>query len=242
MNAVNVVRVSLGLFAIASSSVAFSQLEEIVVTGSRVETTPGVFLRRHADYLLLEVAVTNDTREQAGREDEIYRTLRGALTAAERNRAVEISVVNDDGLVYPLTPENYRIDLSPGSRPDTSTARISMKTAVPSTDADGQALVNKLREFVASLSVVGRTQLAPVGDVRISVVDPHQYRNEIIKLVAGDIGQVTSTLGAEYRVIVEGIDRPVEWFRLGLLDLGLFIPYRYTVIPQSVTSVATDEC
>jgi hypothetical protein len=242
MNAVNVVRVSLGLFAIASSSVAFSQLEEIVVTGSRVETTPGVFLRRHADYLLLEVAVTNDTREEAGREDEIYRTLRGALTAAERSREVEVSVVNDDGLVYPLTPENYRIDLSPGNRPDTSTATISMKTAVPATDADGQALVNTLREFVAGLSVVGRTQLDPVGDVQISVVDPHQYRSEIIKLVAGDISQVTSTLGAEYRVIVEGIDRPVEWFRLGLLDLGLFIPYRYTVIPQSVTSVATDEC
>jgi hypothetical protein len=130
-----------------------------------VQSTPGVFLRRHADYLLLEVAVTNDTREEAGREDEIYRTLRGALTAAERSKEVDISVV-----------------------------------------------------------------------------DPHQYRGHIIKLVAGDIDQVTSTLGAEYRVVVGGIDRPVEWFRLGLLDLGLFIPYRYTVIPQSITSVATDEC
>ena len=108
MNAATVMRVSLGALALASSRVASSQLEEIVVTGSRVQSTPGVFLRRHADYLLLEV--------------------------------------------------------------------------------------------------------------------------------------VTSTLGAEYRVVVGGIDRPVEWFRLGLLDLGLFIPYRYAVIPQSITSVATDEC
>ena len=242
MNTLKVVRVSLSLLALTSATAAFAQLEEIVVTGSRIESTPGVFLRRHADYLLLQVSVTNDTREEAGREDEIYRTLRGALTAAERNRDVEISVVNDDGLVYPLTPANYRIELTPGNRPDTSTATISMKTAVPAANADGQALVNKLREFVESLSVVGRTQLEPVGDVEISVVDPHQYRGEIIKLVAGDIGQVTTTLGTEYRVVVEGIDRPVEWFRLGLLDLGLFIPYRYTVIPQSVTSVETDEC
>ena len=36
----------------------------------------------------LKVSVTNDTREEAGREDEIYRTLRNALTAAERNRGV----------------------------------------------------------------------------------------------------------------------------------------------------------
>jgi len=236
------IKVTLGLLAMTSSGAALSQLEEIVVTGSRVDSTPGVFLRRHADYLLLEVAVTNDTREEAGREDEMYRTLRGALTAAERNRDVEISVVNDDGLVYPLTPENYRIDLSSGNRPDTSHATISVKTAVPSTGANGQALVNKLREFVANLPVVGRTELEPVGDVQISVVDPHQYRSEIIKLVAGDISQVTSALGIEYRVVVEGIDRPVEWFRLGLLDLGLYVPYRYTVIPQTVTSVATDEC
>ena len=242
MNAATVMRVSLGALALASSSVASSQLEEIVVTGSRVQSTPGVFLRRHADYLLLEVAVTNDTREEAGREDEIYRTLRGALTAAERSKEVDISVVNDDGIVYPLTLDNYRIELDPGNRPDTSTATISVKIAVPADAADGQALVNKLREFVASLSVVGRTQLEPVGDVEISVVDPHQYRGDIVKLVAGDIDQVTSTLGAEYRVVVGGIDRPVEWFRLGLLDLGLFIPYRYTVIPQSITSVATDEC
>jgi hypothetical protein len=242
MKASNVKQLLLGLLAMTSSGVAFSQLEEIVVTGSRVDSTPGVFLRRHGDYLLLEVAVTNDTREEAGREDEIYRTLRGALTAAERNRDLEISVVNDDGLVYPLTPESYRIDLSPGNRPDTSTATITVKTAVPSGDADGQALVKKLREFVADLPIVGRTQLEPVGDVQISVVDPHQYRNEIIKLVAGDISEVTSTLGSEYRVVVEGIDRPVEWFRLGLLDLGLYVPYRYIVIPQSVTSVARDDC
>jgi hypothetical protein len=158
-----------------------------------------VFLRRHADFLLLEVTVTNDTREADGREDEIYRTLRNALTAAERQRDVQISVVNDDGLVYPLTAENYKILLSPGGRPDTSLATIS-------------------------------------------IVDPHQYRGEIIDVVTSEVRKVTSALGSEYRVVVQEIDRPVEWFRLGLLDLGLFVPYEYTVIPQNVTAFTIDEC
>ena len=93
--------------------------------GGRVQSTPGVFLRRHADYLSLEVAVTNDAREEAGREDEIYRTLRGAMTAAERSKDVDMSVVNDDGIVYPLTLDNHRIELAPANRPDTGTANIS---------------------------------------------------------------------------------------------------------------------
>jgi hypothetical protein len=230
---------------LAIPRLAPAQLEEIVVTGSRIDADaePGVFLRRHADFLLLEVAVTNDTREADGREDEIYRTLRNALTAAERQRDIQVSVVNDDGLVYPLTADNYRIALRPGGRPDTSIATISIKTPVPATGADGQALVNKLRQFVADLPVTGRTLLDPVGDVEISVVDPHQYRGEIIDLVASDVRRVTAALGSEYRVIVQGIDRPVEWFRLGLLDLGLFVPYEYTVIPQTVTAFTAEiEC
>jgi hypothetical protein len=241
MDAPKVLLASLAVLAMARPSVALSQLEEIVVTGSRIESRPGVFLRRHADFLLLQVIVTNDTREASGREDEIYRTLRNALTAAERQRDIEISVVGDDDLVYALTAETYRIGLRPGNRPDTSMATISIKTAVPAEGADGQALVNKLRKFVSDLQVTGRTQLDPVGDVEISVVDPHRYRDEIIELVVAEVRRVTAGLGGEYRVVVRGIDRPIEWFRLGLLELGLFVPYEYTVIPQSLTSFATVE-
>jgi hypothetical protein len=90
--------------------------------------------------------------------------------------------------------------------------------------------------------VTGRTQLDPVGDVHISVVDPHQYRGEIVDLVVADVRRVTAGLGGEYRVVVQGIDRPVEWFRLGAIELGLYVPYQYTVIPESLTSfVAAEE-
>lgn len=237
MKAPSVLRALVILFAIASPKAALSQLEEIVVTGSRVESRPGVFLQRNADFLLLQVSITNDTREQKGREDEIYKTLRDALTAAERQRDVQISVVTDEDLVYPLTAANYRIQLRAGGRPDTSTATISVKTAVPATGADGPALTAKLRKFVTDLPVAGRTLLAPVGDVEISVVGPHQYRGAIVKLVTAEARQVATDLGGDYRIVLEGIDRPVQWFRLGLLELGLFVPYKYTVIPQSVGSL-----
>jgi hypothetical protein len=239
MKASNALRALLILPAIASPQVAPSQ--EIVVTGSRIELRPGVFLQRNGDFLLLRVLVTNDTREQKGREDEIYKTLRDALTAAERQRDIEISVITEEDLVYPLTPSNYRIELRGGGRPDTSAATISVKTAVPANDADGPALTSKLRKFVADLPVAGRTLLQPDGDVEISVVDPHQYRGQIVKLVTAEARQVANDLGSDYRIVLEGIDRPVQWFRLGVLELGLFVPYNYTVIPQSVTTVAVTQ-
>ncbi|HEX5046632.1 MAG TPA: hypothetical protein VFX89_05885 [Gammaproteobacteria bacterium] len=136
-----------------------------------------------------------------------------------------------------MTAANYRIQLRAGGRPDTSTATISVKTAVPATGADGPALTAKLRKFVTDLPVAGRTLLAPVGDVEISVVGPHQYRGAIVKLVTAEARQVATDLGGDYRIVLEGIDRPVQWFRLGLLELGLFVPYKYTVIPQSVGSL-----
>ncbi|HET8698799.1 MAG TPA: hypothetical protein VFO94_15025 [Gammaproteobacteria bacterium] len=241
MNAQSVARALLAVLVAAGPEIALAQLEEIVVTGSRVDSRPGVFLQRNADFLLLQVSVTNDTREQKAREEEIYKTLRDALAAAERQRDVEISVVTAEDLVYPLTPSNYRIELRNGGRPDTSTATISVKTAVPAKGADGPALTSKLRKFVADLPVTGRTLLQPVGEVEISVVGPHQYRGEIVKLVTGEARQVATDLGGDYRIVLEGIDRPVQWFRLGVLELGLFVPYKYTVIPQSVTAVTVAE-
>ena len=37
-------------------------------------------------------------------------------------------------------------------------------------------------------------------------------------------------------MVVRGIDRPVEWARLGLLDLALYVPYSYDVLPSNITT------
>jgi hypothetical protein len=211
-------------------------VEEIVVTAARAgEARPGTSLRKTGDYILLRVHVTNDTREEDGRKREIYETLRGALSSARRDGSIELSVV-DDELVIPLRADSASVLLSPGSRPDTSTTVISVKTRIPAKGADGQALISKLKDFVAAIKPVGRTQLEPDGAIDISIVGPDQYRDEIVRLAAEDARKATAALGTDYRVVVHGLDRPVEWARAGLLDLALFVSYSYTVLPSSVTS------
>lgn len=221
----------IGLPAIAQSGV-----EEIVVTASRAESPrPGTYLRKTGDFILLRVAVSNDTREEAGRKQEIYETLRGALASARKDGSIELSVI-DDELVIPLKVDSATVVLTPGSRPDSSATAISVKTRIPAKGADGQALISKLKDFVAAIKPAGRTQLDPDGAVDISIVGPEQYRDEIVKRFAADTKQVTAALGPEYRVVVRGIDRPVEWSRLGLLDLALYVPYAYDVLPSNITS------
>lgn len=218
-------------------------VEEVVVTGSRSDEggLPGTFLRKTGDFLLLQVNVRNDTREAAARKEEIYATLRNALANANKDGSIELSVIDESDLVIPLKVDSATVVLSPGDRPDTSITRISVKTRIPPAGANGQALISKLKDFTAGVKEVGRTKLEASGSVDISIVSPHRYREEIIGLYAADAKKVAAALGDDYRIVTTGIDRPVRWVRMGLLELALFVPYSYQVVPSSIHSVALSE-
>jgi hypothetical protein len=227
-----------GLFIVAASSWG-QNVEEVVVTGARTEegaTMPGTFLRKTGDYLLLQVNVTNDTREAQARKDEIYATLRTALAAANRDGSIEISMIDENDLVIALKVDSATVVLRNGDRPDTSATRISVKTKIPQQGANGQALISKLKDFVSGIKVTGRTKLDPDGDVDISIVAPHRYRAEIISLFAQDAKNITAALGEDYKIVATGIDRPVRWVRMGLLELALFVPYKFEVLPSTVNT------
>ncbi|MGH8262494.1 MAG: hypothetical protein ACRET4_03365 [Steroidobacteraceae bacterium] len=231
-----IVLIAVALLAAISSQA--QGLEEIVVTGSRIEGggVPGASLKRPGDCVLLRVEVSNDSRERDTRKKEIYDTLRAALAAAKRDGSIELSVIDGDGLVIPLKVDSATVVLGADKRPDTTRTGISVKTRIPAGAVSEQALISKLKDFVSAIKGVGRTQLDPDDSVEISVVNPAQYRDAIIKLFAEDVAKVTGSLGDGYRVIVTGIDRPIRWVRVGLLDLQLYVPYTYVVIPTSVTS------
>ena len=219
-------------------------VEEVIVTASRGEGDgglPGTFLRKTGDFLLLQVNVRNDTREAPARKEEIYATLRNALASANRDGTIELSVVDESDLVIPLKVDSATVVLLPGDRPDTSVTRISVKTRIPA-GANGQALISKLKDFTAGIKEVGRTKLETGGSVDISIVAPHRYRDEIVALYAADAKKVSGALGDDYKVVTSGIDHPVRWVRMGLLELALFVPYTYQVVPSSIQSVviATD--
>ncbi len=225
------------------ASSAFSQdLEEVVVTGMRSEApVPGTSLKRPGDFLLLTVEVSNDSRDDKTRDAEIKETLRAMLAAAGRDKSIELSVIGDNNLVLPLRLDSGTLTLANGKRPDTSETTISAKTRIPPNVGNSSALVAKLRDFVKGIKPAGRTIIDGDGDFEISLVKPAQYRDEVISLFAADVKQVTAALGPDYKVVVQGIDKPIQWVRDGMLDVTIFVPYSYDVLPASLSGYTKTE-
>jgi hypothetical protein len=49
------------------------------------------------------------------------------------------------------------------------------------------------------------------------------------------VKKVTAALGPDYKVIVHGIDKPIQWVRDGMLDVTIFVPYNYVILPATVS-------
>ena len=226
----------LALVLLGTGSAFGQDMEEVVVTGMRSEgAVPGTSLKRPGDFLLLSVEVSNDSRDAKTRDAEIKETLRAMLAAAGRDKSIELSVIGDNNLVLPLRLDSGTLSLVNGKRPDTSQTSINVKTRIPAAIGNSSALVAKLRDFVKGIKPAGRTIVDGNGDFEISLVKPAQYRDEVIGLFAADVKKVTAALGPDYKVVVRGIDKPIQWVRDGMLEVTIFVPYGFDVIPATVT-------
>lgn len=127
-----------------------------------------------------------------------------------------------------------------GSRPDTSEAQIRVKTTISSSVKKPETLIANMKRFVESIPVSGRVEIAVLDEIDVSVVNPSQYRSKILELVTEDIKNVSSSLGSDYKVVLYGIDGPVQWVKSGSINLTLYINYNYTVIPSTVSSISAE--
>ena len=230
----------LGMLLAARLACAEDSLEEVVVTGMRnaEAAIPGTSFKRPGDFILLMVEVSNDSRDEKTRKSEIEATLRAMIAAAGKDKSIELSVIGDNNLVLPLKLDSATLQLVNGKRSDTSQATISVKTRIPAQVGNSSALVAKLKDFAAGIKPAGRTIIDGDGEFEISIVNPMQYRDRVIELMAADVKKVTAALGPDYKVVLRGIDHPIQWVRDGMLELTIFVPYSYDVLPASLTAYA----
>ena len=211
--------------------------QSIVVTGARI-STPGVYLKRQGDFLIIDVIVASDSRDYALRRTEIETTVDALLAQANDYDDISISI-DVNGLIYPLE-STEELPLSSGSRPDTSVANLVLRTPIPQDISNIQPLVQRLEQFASLVEGEGRATVDTRGGPTVSVVDPDQYRGEVIDLILEEVEDVTSTLGNNYRVILSGIDGRMQWQNTDNVNVIFYIPYNYTVIPTSLTTVLPD--
>ena len=222
---------------------AAAQDDEIIVTGTRISRAnsfdngaPGVTYIRRGDFMLLEVQIESDARETTERLSEIGSTIEAFLEAAKKDSSIEMSILESGTTVRKLTQSNYFQGITRGNRPDTSIARIRVKTAIPDEVENSADLATKLSRFVDQIKEQGRITISANGETSVSVVDPFQYREEVVEAIVAEINSTTDALGPEYVAIIKGLDRQVYWDRKGDIELAFSLPYSYEIIPNTLHS------
>ncbi len=188
-----------------------------------IDYDPPIALRKTGDFLVLRVKVENDSRDPEARKREMDETLLRLVKAAGLTGRFELHSGE-----YALTPKNHGLALSEdGSRPDTSYAHLFIKVPLAAED-DVPKLTQELQEFVTAAEVSGRTQLSP-GKVGLSVVNPEQYRYELLELIAKDISRLSEIFGGAYGFEVKGLDRRLGVRRVSVTQVELYLKYSFSM-------------
>jgi hypothetical protein len=219
------------LFVVAHGT-AVAQVEEIVVTGSRISGDdysgiPAITLDKRADFLVQRIRLTNDTRATDARKKELYKTIRDLLADAANRPSISLGY--GDEFLIPITADDHEIPLEGAGRPDTSATQLYVKMALGPKDDVGKS-ISALDEFIDNARVSGRTEIQHSGDVALSLVNPEKYRYEIIGKIAEDARQLRSALAAQCGVEIGGLANRVSWQRSDIAELTLYIPYEVRLV------------
>ena len=202
------------------------RLDTIVVTGSNISyrdllDTPAVSITRPGDYLLLRVTLTNDTRSEKGREDEIQATIRKMLA----NAGSRFELVYGETFV-PRIDAAARLPLERDEkRPDVSKVSLFVRTAIDGAPQRAAEMTRALRDFVARSERVGRTEIDADKETALSLNRPARFRLELIRAIAQDTSSIRSELGTSCDISINGLGSRIEWQRVSTSELMLYIPY-----------------
>jgi hypothetical protein len=209
------------------------ELGEVIVTGNRLnagyaqENRPVIGLRRQADSAVRMISFSSDSRDEATRKKEIHTML---LAAIDRASAAGVELVTGNFELKPVTKGNYQeLPLNWAGRVDTSKVDVMVKVRLAGSTTSAS---DRIDAFVKGLARNGRGAIDNNGGLTLTIVNPDQYRDAIVKLVAEDARTRAALFGADYAVQVSGIDGQVFWSQISGTEVFLYIPYRYTVVPK----------
>lgn len=205
--------------------------EEIVVTGSRLEAydrwpVPHVSITRRADFGIVEVDIRNDTRATDARRAEILEALTRMETGARR-AGMTLAIVDDDiGIVRQYSQAAAVQLMRPGSRSDTTSLTIRLRTPVSASDTL-ESIHDRVERFVTDTPKPGRVEME-VGSTDLSMVNLEQYREGMLREILAEGRELARQVGGA-QVEVGGLEGQVGFKRSGDLDLILFLPYTLSV-------------
>jgi len=208
-------------------------LGEVLVTGTRLnagfaqQDRPVVGLRRQADAAVTYLSISSDTRDEATRKQEIRTVL---LTAIDHAKAAGLELVSGNFQLIPVTRANYQeLPFQWAGRVDTSKIDLRIKIKLA---GSASAASKRLTDFIKSIPGSGRAVVETTGGLALTIVNPDQYRDDIVRLVAGDAKHNAGIFGPDFAFNITGIDGQISWSQVSSTDVFLYLPYRYTIVPK----------
>ncbi len=206
---------------------------EILVSANRQnapfaqEGRPVIGLRRTADSVVMTIGFSSDSRDGAVRKQEIHAMLASAL---DRAAGSGVELVTGNFGLEPVTKVNYKnLYLAGGPRVDTNVVSVMVKIKF---SGSLEAAQQKMSAFIKSVPRSGRGAIESNELVSLTIINPDQYRVQIIQLVADDARKQAAVFGPDYAVQISGIDNPVIWSRISVTEVFLYIPYKFSIVPK----------
>lgn len=206
---------------------------EVVVTAQRAsadylsDEQTVVGLRRPADSAIQPVEFTSDSRDEDMRKREIHAMLEAAIKRAD---GAGVDLVTGDFELTKVTLANYRdLIFAHGGRPDTSEIGLSVKASLAGSVGSAQSRIDN---FIKGVPATGRALIEKRGGITLTIINPDQYREPIVKLIAAEALKSASAFGPDYGVEVAGLNEQLVWAQASATEVFLYIPYRFTVRPK----------
>ncbi len=224
---------ALAVISSIPAAMAQEELGEIIVTAQRAsgnyfsDEQTVIGLRRPADSALQSVMITSDSRDEAVRKREIHAMMESAL---KRSAAANVAVVTGDFELQEITLGNYKdLPFNRGNRADTSTISFYIKSKLAGSTGSAQGRIDS---FIKDVPPSGRSLLEKQGDLTLTIVNPDQYRDQIIKLIAAESIKYAGFFGLDYGVDIGGLNEQLSWAQASGTEVFLYIPYRFNIRPK----------
>jgi len=193
-------------------------------TAQQRSAPPVIGLRREADYLAMQLSFLSDSRDFSVRQQEIHAML---LAALDKARAAGFELATGNPVLAPVTRENYRsIAFQWAGREDTSKAEVLIKVPLAGNAADAE---KRIDTFLSGLERKGRGMIQKSGARLLVVRSPEQYRATIVGRIAESARTHAEAFGPDYRALVDGIDKPVQWSQVSDTEVFLYLPYSFRI-------------
>lgn len=206
---------------------------EVIVTGQRAsadylsDEQTVIGLRRLADSAIQPVKFTSDSREEEVRKREIHAMIDAAIRRAD---AAGVELVTGEFELSKVTLANYRdLAFGRGSRPDTSEIAVFVKAKLAGSVGSAQSRIDG---FIKAVPAEGRALIERRSGITLTIINPDQYRGEIVRLVAAEALKSATAFGPDYGVEVQGLNEQLSWAQASATEVFLYIPYRFTVRPK----------